>query len=288
MRALSLPVGLLAAAAVLTSQPGCGGTGKELPKVVTAGEEDKSGPKVVVPEKSEPAATAVVERALKVTTDGHPERVQKAKANRLKMKGIVVGPGRPIPTERHVTAVWPDRYAQYDEMNDGNGPTRVMIRLRRPTIWVARSSGGETSVQEPADPKAQEAALAGEAVGRHWMGLLVPLADPKAVVFSAEKKTVGGEPADVVKAALPGSPVFTLWFSEKTGLLGRVDFAQLEPGANVPIQKFFALLNHRAFGGMTLPARVEYWHNGLRVEEWNVDSWEFPDSVPDAEFDAPK
>jgi hypothetical protein len=287
MRALSLPAVVLAAAG-LASLPGCGGKEKELPKVVQQGDEKGTTPAVVVPAKSEPEALAVVERAIKATTDGHPERLQKAKNNRLKLKGTLVGTGVPIPTGRDVEAAWPDRFAQTDEMDAGDSRVKILIRLRRPVLWVGNSREGKTVPVEPPDPKASEAALSGELVGRHWMALLVPLTDPKTVVFAAKKETVNGQAADIIKAAVTGAPVFTLWFDEKTGLLGRIDFSQIEPGATAPTQKFFSLLQHRVFDGVMLPARVEHRQNGLPVEEWNVVSWEFPERLDDATFDAPK
>ena len=289
MRALSVLVALVAAVALLASVPGCGGKGKELPSVVPqADDKANSTPAVVTPEKSEPTAAAVVEKALKAATDGHPERVGKAKANRLRMKGSVVGPGRPIPTVRRVEAVWPDRLAQTDEMSPESGLGTILIRLRRPVLWVGNIKEGKTAPVEFPDLKEREAALAAELVGRHWMALLVPLADPKTVVFAAKKEPLNGQPADVIKAAVPGSPVFTLWFDEKTGLLGRIDFNQVEPGSTVPTIKFFSLGRHRAFDGMTLPGRIEYRQNALPLEEWDVESWEFPERIDDGAFDAPR
>jgi hypothetical protein len=243
---------------------------------------------VVVPEKSEPTAVAVVEKALKAATDGHPERLGKAKANRLRMKGSVVGPGRPIPTLRRVEAVWPDRFSQTDEMSPDSGLGTILIRLRRPVLWVGNVKEGKTTPAEVPDLKDREAALAAELVGRHWMALLVPLSDPKTVVFAAKKEPLNGLPADVIRAAVPGSPVFTLRFDEKTGLLGRIDFSQVEPGSAVSTIKFFTLGQHRAFDGLMLPGRVEYRQNALPLEEWEAESWEFPERIDDAGFDAPR
>lgn len=286
MRTPATALAILSAAALLATLPGCGGKAKELPKVVTAGDAKGDAPVVVVPAKSEPSAVAVVERAIKVATDGHPERLQKAKVSRLKTKGTIVH-ARPLPTIRTVEAVWPDRFALADEFNDGL-PTKVFIRLRRPVLWIAKNREGQTVPVEFGESKEREAALTGEAIGRHWMALLMPLADAKAVVFAAKKESINGQSADVIKAVLPGSPVFTLWFDEKTGLLGRIDFDQVEPGNSTPTKKVFALFQHRAFDGLMLPARIVYHQNGLQVEDWNVDAWEFPERLDDAGFDPPK
>src|SRR5688572_13791014 len=98
---------------------GCG-PAKELPKTVIITTEETSTSAVAVPTVSEPDAVKVVERALAVATDGHPERLNKVKANRAVLKGSVVHP-RPggvaaiVPTFRHIDAVWPDRILLTDE-----------------------------------------------------------------------------------------------------------------------------------------------------------------------------
>lgn len=288
MRLLAISLAVLSAVAVVTAVPGCGGTGKELPKVVPIGPDDKvAAPAVKVPEKSEPEALAVVAKAVKAATDGHPERLEKAKVSRVTLKGEVIHPNGPMATARKVEAVWPDRLALTDEFNDGL-PTKVMIRLRRPVLWIGKHREGQTVPMDFGEMKEREAALAAEAYGRHWMMMLVPLADPKVVVFAAKKETVTGVTADIVKAALPGSPVFTLWFDEKSGLLGRIDFEQVEPGNTSPTKKFFALFDHRPAGGVWTPGRIEYRQNALPLESWRVETWELPDRLDDAAFDAPK
>jgi hypothetical protein len=290
MRGVWVSVLFAAAVAVFTSATtGCGGSGKELPKVVPDA-TDKDAPKaVVVPAKSEAAAVAVVERALKAATDGNPARIERAKVNRLRMKGTVMV-ARPVNTTRRVEAVWPGRLAQTDEYSPDSELTTTLVRLRRPVVWVGNLKDGKASPAEMPDPRAVEVAIAAEAVGRHWMALLVPLTDAQTVVFAARKDSLNGRPADMIRAAVPGAPVFTLWFDGQSGLLLQVSFAHVEPGNRTETQKVFTLLNHRAFDGLTLPGRVEYRQNALplALEEWAVESWEFPERIDDAGFDAPK
>lgn len=286
MRRAAGPVLLLAVA--LAALPGCGGgRQKELPKTVSSGDTTSAVPAVPIPKESEPAARAVVDHAIKAATDGHPERIGKAKASRAVLKGQVRGPERWRPTIRRIEGVWPDRAATTDEFND-NGPVKVMIRLRRPALWLANEREGKTEPVAFPDPAAQAAVLADDLVGRHWMPLLVPLAEPTTIVFEAKKQTVNGQALEVIKAAVPGGPLFTLWFDEKTGHLGRIDFVQVEPGNATPTQKFFGLLAHRSFGGLVLPGQIRYSHNGVDAETWDVDAWEFPERFDEAGFDAPR
>ncbi len=133
-----------------------------------------------------------------------------------------------------------------------------------------------------------EAAFAADTVGRYWMALLVPVSDSRTVVFAARKDLLQGIPVEVIRAGAPDTPVFTLWFDEKTGRLLQVSFAHREPGDRSETQKVFTLFDYRAADGFSLPGRVTYWHNGQQVEDWTVQAWEFPERIDDANFDAPK
>lgn len=267
---------------------GCGGSGKELPNIVATDTEKPAPAAVAVPTKSEPAAIAVVERAVKAATDGNPSRIERAKVNRLKMSGTIITSVRAEKAVRRVEAVWPDRLAQTDDFNSDSDLTTTLVRLRRPTLWIGNLKDGKASPSPIAVTKELEAAVAAEMVGRHWMALLVPLSDARAVVFAARKDTLNGKAVDVIRAAAPGRPVFNLWFDEKSGLLVQVSFAQVEPGNRVETQKVFTLLNHRAVEGLMLPGRIEYRQSlPVPLEEWDVQSWEFPERLDDTTFTEP-
>lgn len=291
MRGVWVSILVLAAVAVTSVNTGCGGSEKSLPQHVPEN-TGQSGTTAVVtaPDKSEPAAVAVVGRAVKAATAGNPARVERAKVNRLRMKGTVMGPSGPVLSRRLVEAVWPDRLAQTDEFGSDSGFGKTLVRLRRPVLWVGRIAEGKALPVEFADGKAPEAAIAAESVGRHWMAVLVPLADSRTVVFDAKKLPLNGRPADVIRAAAPGTPVFTLWFDEQSGLLLQVGFAQIEPGNTKPTDKVFTLRDHRAADGLMVPGRIEYRQSALPLplEEWVVEEWEFPERIEEGGFDPPK
>ena len=275
-RATCLVVGLVALA-------GCGPE-KTLPDKVNLTPE--LPPVVILPTQSDPAAVAVVNRALAKATEGHPERISKAKAFRLSLKGVVIRYGVEVATLRKVEAVWPDRLVQRDEYN-AQGATELVIGLRRPVVWVRKRVNGQLQADEsPADQEKYASAQARDAIGRYWLPTLVPLADPDAIVFGAKTEMVNGESCDVIKMAISGSPVYTLWFGERSGYLGQIDFTHVEPGGSVA--KSFALSQHKAVGGIVVPMQIGYLHNGVKVENWTVDSWEFVDSIPEATFAPPK
>jgi hypothetical protein len=278
-----LQVGLVFGLVILA---GCGPE-KELPTTVTLTPDRDLPTLIAVPPQSNPAAAKIVDRCLAASTEGHPERIGKAKAFRLAMKGVVIRQGVEVATIRRVDAVWPDRFVQFDEFNEG-GPVRVIMGLRRPVLWARNHRDGQSTKIPVPESEQYEAVIAAEAVGRYWMALLVPLTDPKTIVFDPKTETVDGQAVSVIKASVPGCPVFTLWFDDKTGFLGRIDFMQTEQLGSNPIAKTFILKDHRLFSGLMIPGKIGYRHNGPVVESWAVDSWDFVDKIDDIVFDAPK
>lgn len=264
---------------------GCGPE-KELPtevRVGTARDEPATPP---IPSASDPEAVRIVDLAVRAATDGHPERLAKARANRVTLRGVVLRATGRVATTRRIQAAWPDRLVLVDEFNE-NGPLAITVGLRRPNLWIRRTQDGETTAVPVAEPEKDSAAYAADAVGRHWMALLVPLTDPKTVVFEPGKRSAGGRGADTLKAAVPGCPVFTLLFDDQTHHLAQVQFQQVEYDKTAAKSKVFGLAGYRAFDGLTLPAKIDYAQNGQLVEEWSVDGWEFPAAADEAAFDPP-
>lgn len=260
--------------------------GKELPKEVISPNEQTTPAGSPTPTTSQPEAAKVVARAVKATTDGHPERIEKFKTSRASMKGVLKNGPAFVPRVRRVEAVWPDRFFLSDEYND-NGPVQLLIGVRNHSMWTRTRRGGQAVPGELPDPVKFEAAFSADAVGRYWMPLLVPLTDPKTIVFDAQKQNVGVLSYDVIKAAVPNCPVFSLWFEDRTGHLVRVDFTQLEPLDTVPKAKNFNLEMQRQFDGVVLPGKIGYRENGDGREEWTVDSWEAVPKIGDATFEPP-
>jgi len=121
------------------------------------------------------------------------------------------------------------------------------------------------------------------------MGLLVPLTEPKAVVFDIRSADVlspqSGQQQAVksLKLALPEYPLYQLVFDAKTDLLIRVEYTTTEQGAK--LRKQWSVLEHKAGpDGQLLPAKTECRHNGTAVEQWEVEKWAFPDTIDDTEF----
>ncbi len=273
-----------AAAVIVGCEPA-----KELPSDVPRGTEP-TGPTEKVPVQSDPATKAFVEKAVKAYTGGKPELVAKGKYSRLALKGKEVWPQTPNWAEamRSVAAVWPDRYHGLDELQlQGN---RLIVEAWRHKPRVTVMFGGQEANQ--LNPQELDRILATDATAQHWMSLMVPLTDPKAVVYDLQSQS-GTSPAgqkvsmQTLKLALPDLPVYQLTFDVSNSALIRVDYVLTQ--AAVPSPRTWIMLDHKVSPeGLLLPTKMSCrWGNDFK-EEWEESKWEFPETIKDEEFSPPK
>jgi hypothetical protein len=274
----------LATTIVLASLVGCGEPEKELPRnaATSSGREKEVEGAPPVPTVSQPEALKFVDQCLAAATEGHPERLDKLKVNRLTESGTMLNEMAYVPTVRKIAAVWPDRFFYSNESTIAGTPLKLAIGLRQGVLSFSRND----EPFDPSFPKSYEQILYVDSIGLHWLPTLVPLRDPKTIVFAAGKQNLGSKSWDTVQAAIPNCPVFTLWFDEKTKLIRAVTYVHMEGLSRLPKQ--LALTAHKPEAGMMLPTKYEFERNGVGVEAWTVASWEFPDKIDDAVFDQKK
>jgi hypothetical protein len=261
---------------------GCG-PGKELPDDIPD-RTDSKDTEPAVPKESEPAAKEYLAKAARALTGGKPELVQRAKVSRASFKG-----GSQLPTDsgglvrfaavRTVAAVWPDRVLMTDDLTLEQKTEQVRVTLHRPRITVSRS-GREFPLPNPAET---ERVVAFDSQAQYWLALGLPLTDPAGVAFGF--KATPGAPT-FVRLALPTFPPLGLYFDPATDRLRRVEYTTMEQGR--ARRKEWALTATKPdASGVHLPHTFEFRQDGVLVEEWTAEKWEFPDAIPDAEF-APK
>lgn len=272
----------LALALVSFALAGCGGDSeKELPKNIGAPTDRGSEPAApAIPKTSDPDAAAFVQARLAAATEGHPERLEKLKTNRLAESGRMLIESIYVPATRNIAAVWPDRFLYSNETNS-NGVLKLSIGLRQGVLSFRRN--GEAADPRGFFPKSYEEVLHVDSIGQHWMLTLVPLADSQTIFFNVKKQAVTGQTWDTVQAAVPKCPPFTLWFDEKTKLLGGVSYVHSEGESRV--NKVLLASGHKPFSGVQLPTKLSFSRGGIEVENWVISSWEFPDRIEDSVFD---
>lgn len=278
----------MAFAVVAAAVVGCG-PAKELPEVpkgTDSGEKTEQ-----IPTVSDPKAKEYVAKAVAAFTAGKPELVAKGKASRLVLKGTMLYPVDnqqvQVVTTRTIAAVWPDRFYGLNEHTVQGNRSTVTAWLHRPNLTIL--SG--TQAHDPDRRTEAERNLAADVTGQHWMALLAPLTDPKAVLFDFQSTSVPslqtGQPQEVrrMKLAYGDLPQFQLTFDAKTDLLFQVDYT-VKQGVRRRVQ-WLAFKHDAGPHGLLLPSRTEVRHDAVTVEQWEADKWEFPDKIDDAEFSPP-
>jgi hypothetical protein len=275
---------------------GCG-PGKELPdEIPKSSENGQGGGEVVeaVPAKSDPAAVEIAERAIKAHTQNNPTLLPRGRISRVTAEGMMklpIGPDRESisnPAHRTFLAEWPDKIKYTVVFGPPYSRTQTLI-LHSPFTW-----NGTNGQQEPnLNPRKAEEDMRADGCGLHWLVLLFPLKENGTILFGARKGLgVGTPPADVISVSMPGRPVYRLHVSSNSGLVMQIDYQRTDQLG--PVFTEWMLADHKPFGGWLLPTDLKLARTTERprfrdvVEEWKVETWEFPEKLDDHAFDAPK
>lgn len=275
---------------------GCG-PAKELPDETPRSTEDGRGggeSKIAVPEKSDPAALEIVDRAIKAHTNSNRALLARGKTSRVTANGTVKltvtegGNLIPVPSHRTFLASWPDKLKLTHEFQ-AHIPGKMTLILRGAFSWQ-----GVNNVQTPnLTPQQTAESMRTDGFGLQWLVLLFPLIDENVVIYDPRKAGgVGTPPADAVRVSIRGRPIYRLHFAPSSGLLTQIDYHQTD--VTGPVLTEWILSDHQEFGGVLLPTDMKMARTTERpkfrdvVEEWKVETWEFPEKLDDNAFDAPK
>ena len=188
----------------------------------------------------------------------------------------------PAETRRTLAAAWPDRFYALNEIEVQGKKAAVSTWLHRPQLTVM---SGTQEFQLPNRTESEQV-MAVDATAQHWMALLLPPTDPKAVVYDLQQQTVNQKPAHTLKLALGTLPIFDLAFDAATDTLVRVEYVTSEAGVRRRKQ-WTAVTSTPGPHGLVLPNKTECRHDNVVVEEWAVEKWEFPETIKEAEFNPP-
>ena len=155
-----------------------------------------------------------------------------------------------VPSQRTFLARWPDEIKVTQAFKAHIPGTMTMI-LNRSFTWAGLGNKADSNP----NPAKSEEVMRTDGLGMHWITLLFPLTDRHAIVFEPRKGTgVGSPPADVVKLALPGRPVYRLHFSPRTSYLIQTDYVHEDAGG-VSFKEWL-MDDYKLFSGVMLPTKL--------------------------------
>ena len=277
MRRLGTCAGIVLTAAVI----GCG-EGKKLPDEVVRPQTTRNVPPDLLgkaPAASEPEAKAVLDRAVKAITQGDPSRLAKARVTKSAFRGTMQL-GAMTDATLSWEVVWPDRAVVVYSFPESPIPSNT-FRLRGALGWMFK--GTEKQLESPTDVGLLVAA---GVCAQHGVPLGLPLADPRGVAFETRKSQPGSRAVTSVKLAIPDMPILLIACDDATGLPVGLEYHPLELGQRPRVIVTFA--DHKPHGDLLLPTRLEVNQNGMPVQKWTLEKWEFPEKIDDARFEAPK
>jgi hypothetical protein len=243
-----------------------------------------SDPNGTPPAASDPAAKAIIDRAVNAITANDPGKLAKVKVAKVTYQGGGFKLGQTHELTKAtclIETVWPDSAYVRDEFKeipaDFKGEAITTFYMKSPHGWM---KGGDRVVEQP--PLEMGRVIRTDLMAWHWLLLGLPLTDAKAIVFEPNK----GATTTTVKLAVPDFPVFLLTFDNGSGLPVKSEVHPLENQRRV--RKVFNLLGHTAMNGLMVPTKVEHIQGDSLVLQWEQPVWEFPETIDPSRFEKPK
>jgi hypothetical protein len=230
------------------------------------------------PALAQDAPRTVIERAIRA--HGGQERLARARADRVKMKGTIAVGTAKVPFVSETTVQSPGQFKSVVQITNG-GKTHTVVHLL----------DGERS-KVLVDGKEQPLAPATRAQMRQTLELdqamrLVPLLSSPAFKLSPlPDLNLNGRPAAGVRVTVGGQREMRLYFDKASGLLVKSEHAVDGPGGKAVKQEAY-YGNYREVDGQRRPGQVVAFRDGTRVMDAElVEVKSFPRIDP-AEFTRP-
>lgn len=221
---------------------------------------------------------AILERAIKA--HGGMEKLSKARADKVKMKGTLVLGAQQASFTAESSVQLP---AQFKTV------MQVTVDNRQFTL-VQILNGDEALVTIDGQPQKVEAAALAEM--KETMQLdrairLVPLLSDRAFELEtlAENK-VNDRPAAVIRVSAKGRKELRMFFDKESGLLTKTEH-KLDDKAGKQVRQEEYYSDFRDLGGYRRPVKLTAYRDGHKVMEAELTEVKYFERLADAEFAKP-
>lgn len=233
---------------------------------------------------SDPAAVAVIDKALRAHTDGHLEHLRKLKAIRFTLTGLMVNTaGVRFPSTVRAAYAWPDKM-RYLVENTGTERAQFLIGRDGEDLWVQNKSAQNlAATREPAPTQLRRETVNDSAA--YWFWMLGAISEPGATYAQRPDLGQGEKPLTAIQIWRDGFPDAVLFFDPTTSKLVRVIYDGDVAGQRV--QKRFDLSEEFLSNGIKFPGKLLLSANDRVLGDWQVTGMEFPDTIDPKEFREP-
>lgn len=226
---------------------------------------------------ADPAARAIVEKALRASEG--VERSAPPKALQSKLKGTlwINGAWRPMTLEGWIQL--PSQMKTVLRCDVGGREFLLVQVVNGNRAW--RSENGQT--QESKGPALTELQ---EGLHDQRVGLLFPVLDEKSYTLSmAGQSMVNDRPALGVRVSSPGHEDITLYFDRTTGLLVKSERRTPDlTGKEIFRETFFG---YKDINGKKELATMAIHQDRVKIGEAEITDVKYPDKIDEREFAPP-
>jgi hypothetical protein len=230
------------------------------------------------PALAQETTQALIERAIRA--HGGQERLARARADRVKMKGtLAVGTAR-VPFVSETTVQMPGQLKSVVEMTTG-GKSHTVVHL----INGERSSVTIDGKDQPLTP-ALRAQVRQMLDLDHAMRLVPLLRDPLYRLSALPEMKLSGRPTAGVRVTVGGQRELRLYFDKATALLVKTEYELDGPDSKkVRHEAFYGA--YREFEGHRRPGKIVAFRDGTRVMDAEVVEVKYFARIGPAEFTRP-
>jgi hypothetical protein len=235
------------------------------------------------------AATAPGQPALEAPQDilargvkahGGAERLNKVRADKVKIRGTLYVSGKEAPFSGEVTVALPGRFRNVLTVNNSGRDFTLIQVLNGDKAWV--SVDGQ--------PQKPEAAAITEMRDAFYVQQVVRLApllgDRRFNLKTLPDAQVGTRTAAVIRVQAAGRKDLTLSFDRATGLLCKLEY-QTSDGAGKEQKQEVFYGDYRDIGGYIRPLKMAVYRDAKKIMEAELTDVHYLDRVDDADFTGP-